>query len=68
MTAKHDSLGLSARQPPSPDFLDHLRDVFGWSREEATAALGDFILSSRAGRALLRDEAAAECNQSVEAA
>jgi hypothetical protein len=68
MTAKHDSLDLGARQPPAPDFLDHLCDVFGWSREEAMAALGDFILSSRAGRALLRDEAAEECNQSVEAA
>jgi hypothetical protein len=68
MTAKHDSLDLGARQPPTPDFLDHLRDVFGWSREEATAALGDFILSSPAGRALLRDEDVAQCNQSVEAA
>lgn len=68
MTAQHDSPGLIARQPPSLDFIEHLRDVFGWSREEALAALGDFILGSRAGRALLREEGATECNQSVEAA
>jgi len=68
MTAKHDSLGPFARHTPHPDFLDHLTDVFGWSREEAGAALGDWILSSRAGRALLREESSPECNRSVEAA
>lgn len=68
MSATHALPDPVARTSENPDFLDHLRAVYGCSREEASAALGAWILSSRAGRALLRAETEAECNQSVEAA
>jgi hypothetical protein len=53
---------------PSPDFLEHLRDVFGWSREDALRALGEWIMDSEAGRALLQAEARSERNQTTRAA
>jgi hypothetical protein len=53
---------------PSPDFLEHLRDVFGWSREDAIHALGEWIIDSEAGRALLQAEERSECNETTQAA
>lgn len=38
--------------PPIPSFLDHLRDTFGWTAEEATRALGEWMLGTEVGRAL----------------
>jgi hypothetical protein len=53
---------------PSLDFLEHLRDVFGWSREQSMGALGEWIMSSEAGRALLQGEESSECNETTKAA
>jgi hypothetical protein len=33
-----------AKQPPDPDFLDHLGAVLGLSREEACVVLGEWAL------------------------
>jgi len=53
---------------PSLDFLEHLRDVFGWSREDSLNAIGDWIINSEAGRALLQAEELSECNETTQAA
>jgi hypothetical protein len=45
---------------PDPSFLVELAAAIGWTREEATQALGEWILSSEPGRVLrasLRREA-----------
>jgi hypothetical protein len=52
----------------APDFLTHLRWTFGWSEEQAIDALGSYISSTEAGRALRRALDSTECNRSVEAA
>jgi hypothetical protein len=52
----------------APDFLTHLRQAFGWSEEQAIDALGSYITSTEAGRALRRALDSAECEPSVEAA
>jgi hypothetical protein len=36
----------------TPSFLAHLEQVFGWSEEQAVDALGAYMLSTEAGRAL----------------
>jgi len=51
----------------APDFLTHLQRAFGWSEEQAIQALGDYITSTEAGRALRRALDSA-CEPSVEAA
>jgi|GEM_PF-2625608 len=43
-----------ATQDPAPNFLAHLQQTFGWSEAQAIDALGAYILSSKAGRALRR--------------
>lgn len=53
---------------PAPDFLTHLRQAFGWSEEQASEALGAYILSTEAGQALCRELELAECNPSANAA
>jgi hypothetical protein len=53
---------------PAPDFLTHLERVFGWSEEQAIEALGAYILSSKAGRALRRELDSSDCNASANAA
>lgn len=52
----------------APDFLTHLRWTFGWSEEQALDALGAYMLSTEAGRALRRALDSAESGPSVEAA
>lgn len=52
----------------APDFLTHLRRAFGWSEEQAIEALGAYITSTEAGRALRRALDSAECEPTVEAA
>ena len=47
-------------QDPAPDFLTHLEQAFGWSEAQAVDALGAYILSSKAGRALRRELGAIE--------
>lgn len=58
----------SVIQDPAPDFLTHLEQAFGWSEAQAIDALGAFILSSKAGRALRREPDPVECNPSMNAA
>ena len=53
---------------PNPDFIEHLRDVFGCSRESALSAIGEWIINSEAGRALLHAEELSECNETTQAA
>lgn len=53
---------------PAPDFLTHLGQAFGWSEEQAIEALGAYILSTEAGRALRRELDLAACNPSGVAA
>jgi hypothetical protein len=53
---------------PAPDFLTHLERVFGWSEQQAIEALGAYLLSSKAGRALRRELDSLECNASATAA
>lgn len=37
---------------PSPDFLKHLEQAFGWSEGQALDALSAYIFSTEPGRAL----------------
>jgi len=53
---------------PAPDFLTHLEQTFGWSEAQAIDALGAYILSSKAGRALRRELDAIEHHSSMNAA
>jgi len=52
----------------APDFLTHLSWTFGWSEAQAIDALGAYITSTEAGRALRRALDSAEAELSVEAA
>ncbi|HEX2672212.1 MAG TPA: hypothetical protein VHM25_15135 [Polyangiaceae bacterium] len=54
----------NAIQDPAPDFLKHLEQTFGWSEAQALDALGAYILSSKAGRALRRQLDAVESQRS----
>ncbi len=58
----------SAILDPAPDFLTHLQRAFGWSEEQAIEALGAYMLSSKAGRALRRELDSVEGNPSLNAA
>jgi hypothetical protein len=51
---------------PAPDFLAHLEEAFGWSEQQACDALGAYLMSTEAGRALRHDLEA--CNRSSRAA
>ena len=50
-----DSPHPDGKDALTPDFLTHLEQAFGWSEEQALAALGGFVMSSEAGRALDRE-------------
>ncbi|HEX3852007.1 MAG TPA: hypothetical protein VHW01_13640 [Polyangiaceae bacterium] len=52
----------------APDFLTHLRSVFGWSEEQAIEALGAYVTSDEAGKAMLRELDFATGNDSLEVA
>jgi len=59
----------NAKKPDlAPDFLTHLERVFGWSEQQAIDALGAYILSSKAGRALRRELDSTPCNAPANAA
>jgi hypothetical protein len=51
---------------PPPSFLGHLEQAFGWSEQQACDALGAYLMSTKAGRALRCDLEA--LNQSLRAA
>jgi hypothetical protein len=51
---------------PAPNFLAHLEQAFGWSPPQACDALGAYLMSTKAGRALRHDLEA--CNRSSRAA
>jgi hypothetical protein len=51
---------------PGPNLLTHLEQAFGWSEVQALDALGAYLLSTEAGRALRRELSA--CNRSRRAA
>jgi hypothetical protein len=40
---------------PAPDFLAHLERELGWSEAQAIEALGAYVMSTEAGRALRRE-------------
>jgi hypothetical protein len=52
---------------PSPDLLAHLELAFGWNEQRALDALGSYLVSTEAGRALQRELAPAG-NAAVKAA
>ena len=52
----------------APDFLTHLGRAFGWSEKQAIDALGAYIMSTEAGRALRGGLDCSERHPSVEAA
>jgi hypothetical protein len=51
---------------PAPDLLAHLELTFGWCEQQACEALGAYLMSTTAGRALRRELDA--CNQPSRAA
>jgi hypothetical protein len=51
---------------PAPSLLTQLEQTFGWSEASAIDALGTYMMSSEAGRALRRELAA--CNRTERAA
>lgn len=51
---------------PAPNLLAQLEQTFGWSEAHAIDALGAYMMSSEAGRALRRELAA--CNRTEQAA
>ena len=51
---------------PAPDLLAQLQQTFGWSEGQAMDALGAYMMSSEAGRALRRE--LASCNRTERAA
>jgi len=51
---------------PAPDLLVHLEQAFGWSEDQATDALGAYLMSTEAGGALRRE--LASCNRNQRAA
>lgn len=53
---------------PAPDFLTHLQRAFGWNEAQAIDALGAYILSCKAGRALRRELDAVDPNSAMDAA
>jgi hypothetical protein len=61
-------LAFASINDPAPDLLTHLGQVFGWSEEQAIDALGVYIMSTEAGRALRRELDLAEHNPSANAA
>ena len=58
----------TAIQDPAPDFLTHLERAFGWSEAQAIEALGAYVLSSKAGRALRCELDAVDRNAALNAA
>jgi hypothetical protein len=40
---------------PGPNLLAHLEQAFGWSEGQALDALGAYLMSTEAGRALRRE-------------
>jgi hypothetical protein len=40
---------------PSADLLTHLAQAFGWTEAQAIAALGTYMMSSDAGKALSQE-------------
>jgi hypothetical protein len=44
---------------PAPDLLAQLEQTFGWSEQQAIAALGAFMLNTEGGRALRHQLASA---------
>ena len=63
MAKSQQTHGSSA---PAPDLLAHLEQAFGWSEAQALDALGAYLMSTEAGRAL-RPELAS-CNRNQRAA
>jgi hypothetical protein len=51
---------------PAPDLLAQLEQAFGWSEAHAIDALGAYLMSSEAGRALRRE--LGSCNRTDRAA
>lgn len=51
---------------PAPNLLAQLEQTFGWGDAQAIDALGTYVMSTEAGRALRRD--LASCNRSERAA
>jgi len=52
----------------APDFLTHLERAFGWSQEQAVDALGAYMMSTEAGRALRSALDLSDCHASGKAA
>jgi hypothetical protein len=53
MTAKPQQ--TEAIDGPAPDLLLHLELAFGWCEQQACEALGAYLMSTTAGRALRRE-------------
>ena len=51
---------------PAPDLLAHLEQAFGWSEGQAIDALGAYMMSTEAGRALRWE--LTSCNRNQHAA
>ena len=60
MENPHETERLSTS---APNFLAHLEQAFGWSEREAIDALGAYMMSTEAGRALFRELASRNRSQ-----